>query len=69
MNKEQRLKLIAKCAYKVQQGKVLNNASLEKAFDSLAGMIIESETVKCGKIERFDELDFNWLIGGFYGFS
>jgi hypothetical protein len=32
-------------------------------------MIIESETVKCGKIERFDELDFNWLIGGFYGFS
>jgi len=59
MSKEQRLKLIAKCAYKVQAGKVLNNASLEKAFDSFAGMIIQSETVKSGKIERFDELNFN----------
>jgi hypothetical protein len=59
MNKEQRLKLIAKCAYKVQAGKVLNNASLEKAFDSFAGMIIQSETVKSGKLERFDELNFN----------
>ena len=59
MNKEQRLQLIAKCAYKVQQGKVLNNASLGKQFDSFAGMIIQCETVKTGKVESFSELDFN----------
>jgi hypothetical protein len=59
MNKEQRLKLIAKCAYKVQAGKIINNASLEKAFDSFAGMIIQSETVKTGKVDSFSELNFN----------
>jgi hypothetical protein len=59
MNKEQRLQLIRKCAYKVQAGKVLNNASLEKQFDSFAGMIIQSESVESGKIESFDELNFN----------
>ena len=63
MTKEQRLQLIRKSAYKVQaslpSGKVINNASLEKQFDSFAGMIIQSETVKSGKLESFSELNFN----------
>jgi hypothetical protein len=36
-----------------------HNASLEKAFDSFAGMIIECETVKTGKVDSFSELNFN----------
>ena len=63
MNKEQRLKAISQAEKKIHsigsfKAKYYKIAT-QKELDQWADLIIQSESVESGKIESFDELDFN----------